>query len=254
MTSPLIIKAENITIARDKKIVLEEISFQINTGEIVVLLGSNGSGKSTILKAIAKILPFQKGNMQLFEKEFSSIDPKQASLWVSYTAQNNDFNLAFTVFDFVSLGRYPHKGMLPFMTNKDKDIINQALLTTNLLDKAQKNIGQLSGGEQQRSLLARALATEAPIMLLDEPTNSLDIKHQLEFFKLLYSLRNQGKTILIAIHNVNDALAIADKILLLHQGKIKYDGPASDALLISKLEECFQIKLTNKQNYNFELE
>ncbi len=253
MNSPLILTAENVTILRDKKPVLEEISFQIKRGEIAVLLGSNGSGKSTLLKTIAKIIPFQKGIIKLSEKDLNSIDPKTASQLLSYTAQNNDFNLAFSVFDFVSLGRYPHKGMLPFLTSKDIDIINQALHTTDLLALAKKNIGQLSGGEQQRALLARALTTEAPIMLLDEPTNSLDIKHQLEFFKLLVSLRNLGKTILIAIHNVNDALALGDKILLLHQSKIIFDGPTTDSSLKTKLEECFQIKLTNKHNYNFEL-
>jgi len=253
MNSSQVIKAEDLTIIRDKKIILEEISFGVKAGEIAVLLGANGSGKSTLLKTIAKILSFQKGKLQIFEKDLSKIDLKTASQSISYTAQNNDFNLAFSVFEFVSLGRYPHKGMLPFLTQKDNEIINQALQTVDLLALAKKNINHLSGGEQQRALLARSIATEAPILLFDEPTNSLDIKHQLEFFKLLITLRNAGKTILIAIHNVNDALKIGDKILLLHQNKIKFDGPANEPTFKSKIEECFQIKLSNNQSYNFEL-
>jgi iron complex transport system ATP-binding protein len=253
MTNQNILTCEHLSISRNKKIVLQDINFSISTGEIIVLLGANGSGKSTLLKAIGKLLPFQAGNITLLGEELRSIKRKKLSQIISYTAQNNDFDLAISVYDFVSLGRYPHQGMIPLFSPIDKKIIDNALEITNLSSLAEKQIAKLSGGEQQRALLARALATEAPLMLLDEPSSSLDIKHQLEFFKILKTLRDQGKTIIIAIHDINDAIAIGDKIILLHQGNIIFNGIASDSKFKESLEKTYQIKAIQKDKFDFEL-
>ena len=253
MSNPIILSCKNISISRNEKVILREISFDISPGEIIVLLGSNGSGKSTLLKTIANILPFQKGNIILQEKDILAFQKKQLCQLVSYTAQQNDFELSYSVYDFVSLGRYPHKGIIPIFTRLDKDIIENALVTTNLVSLKEKRISQISGGEQQRAVLARALTTEAPLMLLDEPTSSLDIKHQLELFQILKTLKIAGKTIIIALHDINDAIEIADKIILLHQGTIAFNGSSNDPQFRKKLEDTFQIKMTNKSKFEFHL-
>lgn len=253
MTNQNILISEDVTICRNKQTVLENISFSIASGEILVLLGSNGSGKSTLIKAIDNLIPVLSGKLSLNGQDIKSINRKKLSQMISYTAQNNDFDLSINVYDFISLGRYPHQGVIPIFSATDKKIIDKALETANLLSFSEKILSKLSGGEQQRVLLARALATEAPLMLLDEPSASLDIKHQLEFFNILKRLKLQGKTIIMAIHDINDAIKIADKIILLNNKNIIFNGSPHDSNLKNCLEESYQIQAIQKNKFEFEL-
>ena len=251
MTQDLL-ACQNLTISRPGQIVLEDISFTVGKGEVVILLGSNGSGKSSLIKTIAGILPVQKGQILINNKEIKEISHKELSKTISYAAQNNDFDLSINVFDFVALGRYPHQGIWPKFSPIDKQKVDEALQITNLYSLADKPISKISGGEQQRALLARSFVTDAPLMLLDEPSASLDIKHQLDLFKLIGELQSMGKGILIALHDINDAIKLGNKIILLCNGKIVFSGQANDSSFIKKLEETYQIKVVQKPKFDFE--
>lgn len=244
---------QDLTICRSDQIILTDINLSVGNGEVVILLGSNGSGKSSLIKTIAGILPLQKGQILINNKELKTINHKDLSKIISYAAQNNDFDLSINVFDFVALGRYPHQGIFPRFSPTDRQKVNEALQITNLISLADKQISKISGGEQQRALIARSIATDAPLMLLDEPSASLDIKHQLDLFKLIGGLRSLGKGIIIALHDINDAIKLGDKIILINNGKIIYSGQANDSSFIQKLEETYQLKVVQKPKFDFEL-
>ncbi len=247
------LKIENLNFSRNKQFVLNQINLDVPSGAITVLLGPNGSGKSTILKIIAGILNWNEGNIYYQGKNLKNQTKKFRCQNICYLPQQNDFELSFSVSEYVALGRYPHKGFLPILNSKDEQIINESLQMANLTALAQRHISELSGGEQQRALIARALATQADLLILDEPTSGLDIHHSLELYRLLNELKQKSKSIFIALHNIQDAFSIADQIVLINQGKTIYNGSRDDPQLINKLEDVFEIKAIRKESLCFEL-
>ena len=231
----------------DKKI-LDGVSSHFEPCKIHGIIGPNGSGKSTLLKNICRIWEPQSGTILLQGKNYRSIPRKELSRLVTLVPQNTAVGFPISVFDIVSMGRNPHWGRFEGMKQKDREIIEQALQQTNIYALKDRNINELSGGEGQLAIIARALATEASLILLDEPTAELDIKHTLAIMHILFELRAQGKTILITVHDLNLARKFCDTISIIHRGKIFYSGAPAEAFSPENIKQVFDVQVREFKN------
>jgi iron complex transport system ATP-binding protein len=157
--------------------------------------------------------------------------------------QNSSIGFPLSVYDIVAMGRHPHLGRFDGLRQKDREIIERALQQTNIYDLKDRNTNELSGGEGQLAIIARAIATEAPLILLDEPTSELDVKHTLEIVNLLYEFREQGKTILVNIHDLNLARKLCDTISILSHGKLFFSGSPENAFSEENIMQVFQVNV-----------
>lgn len=195
------IAINNINYSIKGKKILEDISFEINKGEFAVIIGPNGAGKSTLLKLILNLLPLQTGNILINKVEHSQF---LKDYQVAYLPQIESFNNQFPlkVIDLVLMGRSSHRRILSFFKKEDKEIAYQSLEMLNIEKLSNKQISNLSGGEFQRVLLARALATESEYIFLDEPEAGIDHVGIISFYELLYTLNKNGKTIVTVSHDL----------------------------------------------------
>ena len=231
----------------DKKI-LDGVSIHFEPCKIHGIIGPNGSGKSTLLKNICRIWEPQSGTILLQGKNYRSIPRKELSRLVTLVPQNTAVGFPISVFDIVSMGRNPHWGRFEGMKQKDREIIEQALQQTTIYALKDRNINELSGGEGQLAIIARALATEASLILLDEPTAELDIKHTLAIMHILFELRAQRKTILITVHDLNLARKFCDTISIIHRGKIFYSGAPAEAFSPENIKQVFDVQVREFKN------
>ncbi len=217
----------NLTVGHEKnKAVVEGINLEILQGQIICLLGPNGAGKSTILKSISALLAPLKGAIYIQGQDLSRIKRKHLSkiLAVVLTEQLNGGFL--TVFDVTAMGRYPHTGFLGKLSAEDKEKVFECLRIVNAENLAQRYYNELSDGEKQKILLARALAQEPEMIILDEPTSHLDIRHKLEVMAILKRLsREKGITVIFSLHEIDLALKSCDIAVLVKEGKIVNCGP-----------------------------
>ncbi len=235
------IEITGLTFAYNHKDVLCGIDFTILPGQIVSIIGPNGSGKSTLLRCMNRILKTQKGIISLFGKSIHEFDLRELSKMMGYVPQQESSSLSFTVFETVLMGRRPHIGWQ--VSDHDLRIVHDTLHHLRLHDHRHKRMDELSGGEKQKVLIARALAQEPSVMLLDEPTSNLDPKHQLEVFELITNLsRARGISIICAIHDLHLAARYSDTILMLKKGKIIAQGPPKAVMTAENLEIVYGIE------------
>lgn len=198
--------------------VLKDVSFSLEKGECVAVLGTNGAGKSTLLKCMNRILKPQKGNVFIGGKEVKRLNPVELAQKIAYVSQNNQC-FRTTVFDTVLIGRKPY--IKWDVSKEDLNIVNMALEILGLEKYALRYTDELSGGEFQKVLIARALAQEPDVLMLDEPTNNLDLKNQIEVIDIIKEIvRNKKISAVVTIHDLNLALRFADKFILLKNGEI----------------------------------
>lgn len=235
------ITLKGVSFSREGRSILDNIDLQLGQGEMVGLIGPNGAGKSTLLKILIKILNANCGEIQIEDEPLSSWPQKALAQKMAYLPQNPSFEAGFTAFEIVLMGRYARLSRFQSISIKDESIAEAAMKKTETFLFVDRLFTALSGGEQQRVLLARALAQEATVLLLDEPTASLDLHHQLSFFQLVTSLVKEGKTILLAIHDLNLAARFCERLILLHQGKIIADGVPEVVLTPTHLQEVYGI-------------
>jgi len=218
--------------------VLENINCTIEKGDFVVLVGPNGSGKSTLIKCMNGILKPRTGAVLVDDKHLPS--PDELAKKMAYVPQSENKRSGLSVFDTVLLGRKPYISWKP--SNQDLVITADILKTLHLGPVAMKDVNKLSGGQQQTVFIARALAQEPSVLLLDEPTANLDIKHQIEVMELLKTLSQRGITIIIALHDINMAVRYARKIMMLKEGKIfAYGG--RETITEEHIENLYDIKV-----------
>jgi iron complex transport system ATP-binding protein len=239
----------NIHFSIDDKEILDGISERFEPGKIHGIIGPNGSGKSTLLKNICRIWEPQSGSIVINGKDYTEIPRKELSTLVTLVPQNTTIGFPISVFDIVSMGRNPHQGRFEGVRQKDREIIERALQQTNIYALKDRNINELSGGEGQLAIIARALATEASLILLDEPTSGLDVKHTLEIVKILYELKEHGKTVLVTIHDLNLARKFCDTISILCLGKLFYSGTPEDAFTEENIKQVFEV---NVREYKYD--
>lgn len=210
-----------------KKEILTDISFSVKQGHIVALLGKNGSGKTTLLRAASLGLSYT-GSIFLRNADLSTYSPRKMALQMAYLPQSLAVP-AMSVTSLVSLGRLPHMPLFSRMSDTDRAAVDTAMRLTDILHLADMSVSTLSGGERQRAYLAMALAQEAPLLLLDEPTTYLDIDARRAFLSLLVRIvRTEAKAALCVLHDINDAVRLADDIALLEGGRLAYFGSAAE--------------------------
>ena len=231
----------------DKKI-LDGVSAHFEPCKIHGIIGPNGSGKSTMLKNICRIWEPQSGTIFLQGKDYRTIPRKKLSALVTLVPQNTAIGFPVSVFDIVSMGRNPHHGRFEGMKQADREIIEYALQQTGIYELRDRNVNELSGGEGQLAIIARALATEASLILLDEPTAELDIRHTLAIMAILSELKAQGKTILVTMHDLNLAKKYCDTISIIHRGRIFYSGAAEGAFSPDNIKQVFDVQVRELKN------
>ncbi|MFB6267680.1 MAG: heme ABC transporter ATP-binding protein [Halodesulfurarchaeum sp.] len=218
---------------------LRDVDVSIAEGSFVGLIGPNGAGKTTLLRTIGGILSPDDGTVTVDGSDVHQLGSKEASRLVAAVPQQPTLTFDFSVREIVAMGRTPYQSRLGTGSERDQEAVAEALATTEVADLADRSITAVSGGERQRVLLARALAQDTPVLLLDEPTASLDIHHQVRTLETVADLVRQGKTVLAAIHDLNLAAHYCDSLLLLGDGAVVASGPPEDVLTEAHLERAF---------------
>jgi len=223
------LSVSNISYKYQKDNVLIDVSFELQKGDYCAIIGPNGSGKTTLLNIISGTLKKQEGNICISGKKIEDYQVKDLAKQISVVPQRSEPVYHFSVFEMVMFGRHPYQTRWNYYNPEDEYIVTDALQKTNLWSLKDRMTSQLSGGEFQRTLIARAIAQQAPLMLLDEPLANLDIPHQFEILEILSELNcTQQTTILMVIHDVSLALQNIPKCLLLKNGQLTYFGDTSN--------------------------
>jgi iron complex transport system ATP-binding protein len=215
-----ILELKEVSFSYNSVTVLNKINLSVIKGEILGILGPNGAGKSTLLRLIDRILKPQQGEIFLKQRPLSSYKRIELAKEIAMVGQEDHFRFPYSVIEVVLMGRFPYSGRLQFENKMDLQIACSALEMTNSLHLAKKSIYEISGGERQRVLIARAIAQQPSIILLDEVTSFLDIKFKKEILELLQSLKQQGITLIIASHDIELMARYCDRIALLKNGII----------------------------------
>lgn len=234
------IRTEALSVAIDKKKIVEDISLQLRKGSFVGLIGPNGSGKSTILRALYRALQPSGGRIFFDEVDLAQLPLKQTAQKLGVMKQNSSLTFDFKVIDLVLMGRTPYKKPLELDSTADYELARAALREVGLVDYENRLYNQLSGGEQQRVMIARVLAGQPQTLLLDEMTNHLDLYYQLHLLQLIKSMQVE---VLAVMHDLNLAAKFCDRLYLLQQGKIVLSGTVTEVLSSPLVEDVFQIKL-----------
>ena len=238
------IKITNLSHSFGKRKILGQLSFGIEKGDFFIIIGPNGSGKTTLMKLMAGILRPQSGQIEILGRLHRSYTTKALARAVAFVPQRLPVDLPFTVGETVLLGRAPYQGALGIEHEEDLAIAKQAMQFTEVNQLAGSTLDRLSGGEQQRVFIARAICQQPDVMLLDEPTASLDLAHQVKVMDLMEKLkREKGITVVMVSHDVNLAAMYGNQILLLKEGEVASIGFPSDVLSFEKLEETYGCKL-----------
>lgn len=243
-----ILKINHLFGGYGKELVVKDISLEIKRGDFLGIIGPNGSGKSTLLKLMSRVLVPQKGRIMLGDNDILKIHLKEFCQRVSFVPQDTTINFSFTVEEIVLLGRIPHLKRLQFESKKDFLIVQNSLSITDTLSLKEKYIDELSAGERQRVIIAKALAQEPILLFLDEPTSHLDIGHQIQILDLLRKLnQNNNLTIIIVLHDLNIASEYCNRIVLINEGEIYKEGSPEEVLTYQNIETVYKtVVLVNK--------
>jgi iron complex transport system ATP-binding protein len=237
-----LISARNIKFSYDAKPVMEDVSFTVDESQIVAIIGPNGSGKTTLLKIINGTLLPAEGQMLVDGKETGKWSRKEIARQVAIVPQETSVIFPFYAEEIVLMGRFPHLGRYHFEDKKDYRIVHEAMEKTDTLAFAARRFDELSAGERQRVLIARALAQEPKILLLDESTVFLDLKHQAQFLSLLHQLNTAQKlTVIFVTHDINLAAQNAKSIILLDSGKIYAIGMPAEVITAANIKEVYDV-------------
>lgn len=223
--------------------VIQNISAEGKQGELIALVGANGSGKSTLLKTLAGIITPTSGTINYLGKDLAGFSSRKRAKIISYLAQNREAYPSMPVYEIVELGRAPYRGSLGQISSTGKDIIESAMVRTKTQALKDRKFNNLSGGEQARVLLARALAVDAPIILADEPISALDPAFQISMMQALQREAKKGKIVITALHDLSLASQFSSKIWMLKNGKIVAKGVPKKVLNAENLKNTFQVKL-----------
>lgn len=260
MAREAIISATNISIGyhrkkhEDTSALYTGLSFNLYEGELVCLLGANGAGKSTLLRTISASQPILEGSIKFKGKEVSDYSEKELSKLLGLVLTDKTSAGGLLVKELVELGRYPYTGFFGQLDINDKEIVKKAMRDVGISHKANSYVAELSDGERQKAMIAKALAQESPIVFLDEPTAFLDIESRIEIMNLLHNLTMyQGKTILLSTHDIDLALLLADQLWLLSRDNGLFCGVTEDIVLSGMLDKFFKGEniVFNKETGNF---
>jgi len=244
------LSVDRISFRYGKREILRGVSFEVAAGSFCALLGPNGSGKSTLVKSIARVHRPSGGTVIVDGQEASSLGRREYARLVGYVPQSGEAPFDLTVREAVMLGRTPHFGMGP--TAADWAHVDAAIERLGLTELVDRNMSELSGGQAQRALVARAVAQDTRLLLLDEPTSALDLRYQIETLRLVRELtREKGISALIAIHDLNHAARFCDQVVVLAGGHIVADGTPHDALQEDVLSDVYQLPVEVSERHGY---
>jgi iron complex transport system ATP-binding protein len=219
------------------KIVLNDIRFELPAGRILALIGPNGSGKTTLIRALSGVLPVVEGELHINGTDLAKANHLERARLLAVVPQSTHIPPTFTVDEVVMMGRTPYINWLGSTSQKDEAIVEKVMALTDITRFKGRLSGELSAGERQRVILARALAQDTPVLLMDEPTSHLDLRYQIEFLELAVSLAyEQNKTVLIALHDLNLAARFGDEVLAMKDGAMAALGKTEDVLVPATIE------------------
>lgn len=235
------IQAHGLHVSLSGRPVLHGVDLAIAPGQWTCVVGPNGAGKSTLLKALAGLLPAQ-GQVRWQGRERDAMGRRERARALSWLGQGEAASLDLRVYDVAMLGRLPHQDWLAAPGAQDRAMVEAALHATQTWDWRERSLGELSGGERQRVLLARAMAGNAPLMLMDEPLANLDPPHQVDWLEQVQCLRAQGTTVLSVLHEIGMALH-ADSLVVMREGRVLHHGTPSDAATRQAIETVFEQRI-----------
>jgi iron complex transport system ATP-binding protein len=236
------LEIKSLSIAYYQRPALREITLAVHPGEILVVVGPNGAGKSTLIRAVSGVLPSQHGEIFFDGRNLNRLSVTQRARYLAVVPQARDIPAAFSVYETVLIGRTPYLGWMGQASFHDHTRVEAALQRVNALELADRRVGELSGGEQQRVLLARALAQETPVLLLDEPTTHLDLKNQSSLLNLVQDLvSKQSLAVLMVLHDLNLAGLYGDRIALLIDGRLEALGTPDQVLTEDRLGSVYDM-------------
>ncbi len=233
------IALQHIQVSFGNRRILDDINVGIAEGRITAVMGPNGCGKTTLLRCIGGLLEPHSGQVLIDDKPVQDYSARALAQKMAFVRQHAQTDFDFSAFETVLMGRNPYQKRLQNESQADWDIVEQCMRQTNTWHLRFSKPDQMSGGELQRVMIARALAQQTPVLLLDEPVSSLDIAHQLEIMHLLREARE--KTILIVIHDLNLALQFCDDLLLFHEGRLLYHGAVADGLTPENIRTVYGV-------------
>lgn len=233
--------AHGITVGYGDRKVLDTIDFSLLEGELTVILGPNACGKSTLLKALARVNPVRTGEVRLDGSPLPGMKSKDIAKILAMLPQTPEAPSGVTVADVVARGRYPHQSLLRSWSPEDDAACTEAMTAANVLELADRPIEALSGGQRQRVWIAMTLAQQTPLILLDEPTTYLDITHQLEVLNLTRKLHRAGHTVAVVLHDLNLAFRYATHVVLMKDGEILAQGRPADIVTEEIIRQVFDV-------------
>lgn len=247
MKSDIIIKGEQVSIgyikSKQHQILYKNLDFELIEGELVCLIGTNGAGKSTLLRSICKMQPYLDGKISIHSKSLEEYKDRELSHLMGLVLTDKTISGGFTVREVVELGRYPYTGFFGQLTDEDASIVQHSIESVGIAHKTDSFIADLSDGERQKVMIAKALSQECPIIILDEPTAFLDIESRIEIMNLLHKLAHeQNKTILLSTHDIDLAFLLSDKLWMLSKDDGLITGVTEDIILSGKIDQFFNNK------------
>ncbi len=234
------LRLDNISLGYNKQTVLHNISLEANPGEMLGIIGPNGSGKSTVIRGITQLIKPSSGHIFLDGKNIADMSHRHLAQLVAVVPQNPTLPELFTALEVVLMGRTPHLGLLRYEGEQDLAIVQKAMKATQTLAFAERRVGEMSGGERQRLTIARALAQEPKMILMDEPTANLDINYQIETLDLAHQLcREQGLIVVVTLHDLNLAAQYCDRLIMLSGGKVYCHGTPEAVINAKTIKEVY---------------
>ena len=233
------IELKHIQVSYGKREILHDIDATVAPGRITAVMGPNGCGKTTLLRCIGGLLEPTSGSVGIDGQEVGSYSARALAQKVAFVRQQAQTDFEFSAFETVLMGRNPYQHHLQNESQKDWDIVEQCMKQTNTWHLRLAKPAEMSGGEMQRVMIARALAQQTPVLLMDEPVSNLDIAHQLEIMRLL---RTTDKTVVIVIHDLNLALQFCDDLMLIHNGALLFHGRMADGLTTENIATAYGVK------------
>ncbi|MEU0178451.1 ABC transporter ATP-binding protein [Streptomyces massasporeus] len=237
------LSAENVTLAYDQRVIAEQLSVEIPDQSFTVIVGPNACGKSTLLRALSRMLKPSEGRVLLDGNVIQSMPAKKVARTLGLLPQSSVAPDGITVADLVGRGRYPHQGILRQWSTQDERVVQESMRQTGVAELGDRYVDELSGGQRQRVWIAMALAQQTPLLLLDEPTTYLDIQHQIDVLDLCAELHEeQGRTLVAVLHDLNHAARYATHLIALREGRVIAEGAPKDIVTAELVEEVFGLR------------
>ncbi len=243
------VRVDKVNVGYGQHLILRDLSFDVAPGSFFIIIGPNSAGKTTLAKTLAGQLRPQQGRVEILGRPLTTYSRRALARLVAVVPQYIPLDVPFTVLEVVLMGRSPHLPLAGLETRRDLEIAADAMAATQISHLAQRRLNQLSGGERQRAIIARAICQQPEIIILDEPTASLDLAHQVHIMDLLEELREtRGFTVIMISHDLNLAAMYADTLLLLHQGQVAAAGDPAAVLTYERLEQTYGCVLLVGEN------